>query len=97
MNQINVIQTGDEPGMLDFHMYPWFERMPAIKLLSDYDILPEPDFSALVKWKGRMESLPCVRNTMLPLEWHMEFLVNLMQKTPTYDIGLDSKELVAKL
>jgi len=72
-------------------------RIPAIRALNDYDIFPEPEFSALIKWKGRMESLPCVRNTMLPVEWHMEFLVNLMQKTPKYDIGLDSKELAAKL
>ena len=76
--------------MLDFHMYPWFERMAAIKALSGYAMLPEGEFAGLSRWQSDVEALPCVRDTMYPTDWHMEFLVGLAQKKPNYDVGLDA-------
>ena len=82
--------------MVDFHIFPWFERMPAITMLSDYNILPPHRYPKLAAWYKNISELPPVKETMLPTEWHMEFMTSLFMRKPNYDIGLNDANL-AKL
>ena len=83
--------------MLDFHLYPWFERVEAIKNLTEYNILPAEEYPVLLHWKNIMEQMSCVKETMLPTDWHMEFMMLLAARRPQYDIGLEVGNAEAKL
>ncbi len=91
----HCVSTGDRLGLVDVHVYPWFERFPVIRYLSklaghEYDPLPVASFPNLTAWAERMEALPEVKETMLPREWHMEFMMKLRARQPEYDIGLNA-------
>ena len=44
--------------MLDFHMWPWFERVPYIDVLLPKDVLPK-----LHQWTLSMRELDAVKAT----------------------------------
>lgn len=76
--------------MVDFHVYPWFERLTALRAITDFDPIKECQLRALQAWQARMESLPSVKQTLLPADWHQQFFISLAQRKPEYDIGLDT-------
>jgi hypothetical protein len=78
--------TGAAIGMVDLHVYPWFERLVALKTTLGEDLLDS--LASLQAWQQRMEEAPCVRETMLPSDWHLQFFLSLAQRNPQYDIGL---------
>lgn len=80
---------GSDLSMVDIHIFPWFERIPAIKELSDYNVLPEHKYPRLTRWYKNMIEVPAVKDTMYSKEWHMHFIGSLFNKNPQYDIGLD--------
>ena len=50
--------TGAEPNMLDFHMWPMFERVPYIDVLLPKEYLPK-----LNQWTVSMRELDAVKAT----------------------------------
>lgn len=79
--------------MVDFHIWPWFERMPVMKELSGADMLPAARFPKLTQWTRKMLQVPAVQKTYLESKFHREFFYGLMTGTPNYDIGLDSAKI----
>ena len=71
---------------MDFHVWPWFERFPAIKMITGYDVIPVDRYPKLIAWVDRMMRLEAVKQTFEPPELHMQFLMGLMQGEPQYDI-----------
>ncbi|ELT96900.1 hypothetical protein CAPTEDRAFT_157769 [Capitella teleta] len=84
---------GPQPNMIDFHVYPWFERLTALKSIVEFDILQENNLHRLQLWQKRIEKLTCVKETMQPKEWHLEFFIGLANKNPQYDIGLPQSKV----
>jgi len=52
---------GNEPSMLDYHIWPFFERMPAVSKLRGVDLLPADKFPKLSKWVETVKQLPAVK------------------------------------
>ncbi|GFO43326.1 glutathione s-transferase omega-1 [Plakobranchus ocellatus] len=83
--------SGDKPAMVDLQMWPHFERLPALAMLTaEPRINPDPQhFPHLAAWMTVMFSLPAVRATMQETEAHAHFLASFKTGTPAYDYGLD--------
>ena len=47
---------GNEPNMLDYHFWPWFERVPYMDVLLPKETLPN-----LNKWTASMRELDVVK------------------------------------
>ena len=77
--------------MVDFHIWPWFERMPVLKDMTGYDLLPRDKFPKLIQWTKSMMELPAVKETYVGPKMHMEFFLSFMTGSPNYDIGLGPK------
>ena len=61
---------GPSPGMLDYHIYPWFERFPFLKEKRNVDILE--NCPGLRGWFERMAQNPVVMATAFPAEAHIQ-------------------------
>lgn len=73
---------GEKPGMLDYMLWPWAERLPMEQeLAGDFVLIPESRFPHLISWIRNMMSDPPVMETYLPLEVHMYFLTTFDGKT----------------
>jgi hypothetical protein len=45
----NIVFTGDVPGMLDYMIWPWFERIDAFKIVApDRFVVPTDRYKKLV-------------------------------------------------
>ncbi|XP_069111865.1 glutathione S-transferase omega-1-like [Argopecten irradians] len=81
---------GDQPSMLDFMLWPWFERLPIIsKMMPGAEALPAEKFPNLNAWVEAMLSQPAVKETMFDLPTHIAFLQGYSTGKPNYDIGLN--------
>lgn len=73
--------------MLDFHIWPWYERMsPFIGM--GIEMLPEDKFPYLNQWVARMRNVPAVQETMVDDKAHLNFFMSYSQGKPDYDYGL---------
>jgi len=80
---------GNEPSMLDYHIWPFFERMPSVKKLRGIDMLPADKFPKLSKWVENMLQLPAVKAVYHETDRHEAFMKSyLAGGTPEYDLGL---------
>ena len=84
---------GKTTGILDYMIWPWFERFRKLKSLTkDYD-LDKERFPKLRNWICRMLQLPEVKSTRSIEEQIAEFYkVSLTNKEPDYDVGLVKPE-----
>ncbi|XP_069700911.1 pyrimidodiazepine synthase-like [Periplaneta americana] len=76
------------PGMLDYMLWPWFERVAALGVLADQKLsLPNKEKHAkLVQWQALMEKDAAVKKWSLPPETHGRFLSGYKTGTVDYDI-----------
>jgi glutathione S-transferase len=80
---------GEQPTILDIHMWPWFERMPMLEQLTGMKILPEDKFPKLTAWVKTMNELPTVQATRRTLDMHVDFIKPVLAGgMPNYDLGL---------
>jgi len=80
--------------MLDFHLWPWFERMPAIAKLTGHDILqPFPNLKA---WCATMRETIPVKETCMSEELHMRFIMSHIARKPDFNAGLE-EQIISKL
>nr|CAD7438522.1 unnamed protein product [Timema bartmani] len=75
---------GDSPGLVDYIIWPWFERMKAVRELHGKgDIqIPEDKKSKAARveaWKNNMEQQKAVKETMHTLEEHVNFAKLMLQ------------------
>jgi len=79
---------GDEPSMLDYHMWPFFELIPSISTLSELDVLPKDKFPKLSRWVEEMMLLPSVKCVYHNSERHAAFMRSFLTGSAEYDLGL---------
>ncbi|XP_029962779.1 glutathione S-transferase omega-1-like [Salarias fasciatus] len=74
---------GDSITMIDYMMWPWFERLEVFDVKQCVDNAPE-----LKKWTERMLEDPAVKATAHSLENHKIFYKSYAAGTPDYDFDL---------
>jgi hypothetical protein len=76
--------------MVDFHLWPFFERIPAICELLGADIYPINKYPLLNKWINAMEEVDAVKKARVANEFHKRYMLSSVEGTPCYDLELDS-------
>ncbi|XP_059215702.1 glutathione S-transferase omega-1-like [Centropristis striata] len=79
----NMFFAGDSVTMIDYMMWPWFERLELFGLKCCLDSTPE-----LKKWTERMLEDEAVKATMHSVETHRAFYKTYVEGNPDYDYGL---------
>lgn len=80
---------GDNPGMGDFLIWPWFERLSALQSLFGCDLTQFPAVSA---WWTAMSEVPAVKECSFPAEMHLKFYEGYKAGDPNSQlIGIDQK------
>lgn len=74
---------GNQPGLVDMYIWPWFERLPILKSIG-YDVL-NSTVPKLVQWVADMKNLPGVQKVYQDPERHLNFVHSYMEGTPKYD------------
>ncbi|XP_075228848.1 pyrimidodiazepine synthase-like isoform X2 [Lycorma delicatula] len=79
--------SGNSPGMVDYMIWPWFERMDVIPLLTgpEYSI-SDAKLPNLMKWRKRMLEDKVVKSHYLTSEQHAHHLKMRKAGTPDYII-----------
>ena len=78
--------VGSKPALVDYNVWPWFERFPAID--PGKTVLPSDRFPKLTAWVKRMEQLPAVKNIQLDNKAHNQFIESFVAGEPDFAIGL---------
>ncbi|XP_030604086.1 glutathione S-transferase omega-1-like [Archocentrus centrarchus] len=74
---------GDSVTMIDYMMWPWFERAEAYQFKQCLDSTPE-----LKKWTELMLEDPAVKATMYSADAHKAFFKTFVDGNPNFDYGL---------
>ncbi|XP_039965740.1 pyrimidodiazepine synthase-like [Bactrocera tryoni] len=78
---------GEKPGMLDYMIWPWFERAEMLKyLLAEKFELNKERFSKLVAWRDLMINDPAVKGHYLDGETHAKFMKARRTNVHDYDM-----------
>ena len=80
---------GASPGLVDYHMWPWFERLPTLEEMSG-GLDPLQDCPKLRGWVKNMLNTEPVKQTQMPIHLHTEFLQSFATGYPAYDAGLNA-------
>ena len=80
----HAFYAGSQPGMVDYMLWPWFERLP---LLSEqgYTFNADGQFPKLAAWIKSMEADKNVQKVKVPLETTRKFMEGYKQGKPEYD------------
>nr|XP_034196005.1 pyrimidodiazepine synthase-like isoform X2 [Osmia lignaria] len=86
---------GNSPGMVDFMIWPWFERSDIIKVLrGDQFTIPRDRFKRLMEWKSAMKENPAVQCSYLDTEVHAKYIQSRQAGTPQYDFVVQATKLM---
>jgi len=80
---------GANPSLLDFNIWPFFERFPAMKPGANLEI-PRDRFPKITSWIDRMYQLPAVKACLVDTESHDHFLRTFAAQKPDYGYKLRS-------
>jgi len=88
-----VCFTGSQYGMADLHMYPMFERFPAIAMFG-FDVFPASKFPLLTAWTSAMQQLDCVRKVWISPKLHYYILSEAKKSDVVpYDVDMDDETI----
>lgn len=75
------------PGMLDYMIWPWMERLDVLPMLYQEmtEMLPKANFPLLNVWISSMKSDKAVQSYILEPEIHFKFTQSYINGTPIYD------------
>ena len=77
---------GDKPGMLDFFLWPIFERFEVLRTIrGDKYTIPHDRFVHLFKWGTAMMMERSVKVWFLETEVHTRFMKTKLSGSPDYD------------
>lgn len=79
---------GSEPRMIDFMIWPWFERFHATEKLVNQIFISDGSMPNLTAYMDRMLSVPAVQKCRLSTENHLEFYQSVKNGAPNYNVGL---------
>lgn len=78
---------GNSPGMLDFMIWPWWERSDILKTLrGEQYVIPRDRFKRLLEWRSAMKDNSAVKNSYLNTEVHAKYMQSRLAGTPQYDL-----------
>jgi len=81
--------TGPKPALLDFVLWPWFERFYALTYINQDLKLPADRFPRLIAWQSAMCRLPAVKSCAIDTQSHAVYLQSTADKQPNYGYGLE--------
>lgn len=96
-NKLAALKTdffgGKTVGMVDYTIFPWFERFPIYMVLPvKLDIMPKDKYPLLTKWFERLQTTPGYQKAKVDLDLHVAFVQNIMFKGQfDYNIGADKE------
>ncbi|XP_013779680.1 pyrimidodiazepine synthase-like isoform X2 [Limulus polyphemus] len=77
---------GSKPGVVDYVIWPWFERLPAAFLLcNELTPISSTSLPTLTAWMDRMKEDPAVKANFLTGEQHANFIKDLRTGIRNYD------------
>ncbi|KAL3859756.1 hypothetical protein ACJMK2_009954 [Sinanodonta woodiana] len=79
---------GEKVCMVDFMIWPWFERLPLLNQVLPETRLTQDRFPSLLAWTREMYLLPAVKSTMYDFKTHRAFMDGVRDGNPDYDYGL---------
>nr|QST14959.1 GSTomega protein [Diaphanosoma celebensis] len=80
---------GLRPGILDYMIWPWVERLPVLPILSQgLVVLPKDQIPLLMKWYDAMTQDDAVKESFISAENHAKYLESHLSGTPDYDMEL---------
>lgn len=79
---------GDTVGMIDYMIWPWFERVEAITIAYNLKPLSHKRFSHIQQWMANMSHDGAVQSVMVRTEDHIGYLNSIKEQNPNYDFGL---------
>ena len=75
--------------MVDYHLWPHFERFPVADQIASVHILPAAQFPKLTAWVATMLELPAVKATRFDPKTHVGFITPYLKgETVNYEYGL---------
>ncbi|ALC43100.1 CG6673 [Drosophila busckii] len=82
---------GRAVGMVDYMIWPWFERFPALKLLlTDKYELDNQRFGKLLQWRELMLQDEAVKQVALDSQVHAKFMQTRLEGKPNYDVAFEA-------
>ncbi|CAL1530165.1 unnamed protein product [Lymnaea stagnalis] len=79
---------GDSVGFSDYMIWPWFERMPMLKDITEFDILPA-SYPHISGWTERMWKDPVVLKCMIDPKLMTEHYAHYRTGKPDFTIGAE--------
>lgn len=80
---------GEKIAMIDYMMWPWFERLVVLAETVPAVNWSETSFPRTYGWTKSMLADPAVKETFFDKETHVKFMASYLEGKPNYDIGLD--------
>ncbi|XP_030385559.1 pyrimidodiazepine synthase isoform X2 [Scaptodrosophila lebanonensis] len=89
--ELNLRETayfgGEAPGMLDYMIWPWCERFPALKYELGFEIVLDPKrFGNLLRWRDLMLDDTPVKKSYLDGETHAKYMRSRRAGETEYDM-----------
>ncbi|XP_017074184.1 pyrimidodiazepine synthase isoform X2 [Drosophila eugracilis] len=81
---------GEKIGIVDYMIWPWFERFPALKYSLDepYE-LDKTRYQNLLKWRDLAAQDEAVKATALDARIHAKFMRTRHEAKPNYDVAFE--------
>ncbi|XP_049937343.1 pyrimidodiazepine synthase-like isoform X3 [Schistocerca serialis cubense] len=76
---------GARPGMLDYMIWPWAERIEGLRTMHPDVKLPLQDFPRLLAWGAAMKQDPAVKASLMSGEAHASFIKKIVDGSLDYD------------
>ena len=74
---------------VDFCMWPHFERVEAMKMMTSEFAITEEEFPKMHKWIRLITEVPAVKQTMFSPEVHLKLWEMRKNGITDYDYGLE--------
>ncbi|XP_049873974.1 pyrimidodiazepine synthase-like [Pectinophora gossypiella] len=79
--------NGNEPGLIDYTIWPFLERFQALPLLGKTDFaIDKSKYAVLVTYIEAMKNVPAVKSYYLPPETHAKFTESRSKGDPDYNM-----------
>ncbi|XP_050682913.1 pyrimidodiazepine synthase-like [Leptidea sinapis] len=86
--------AGDQPGLIDYTIWPFLERFLALPLLGKTDFaIDQSKYEVLLKYIEAMKTVPAVKSYCLAPETHSKFTESRVKGNPDYNM-LDTSDVV---
>ncbi|XP_034105045.1 pyrimidodiazepine synthase isoform X1 [Drosophila albomicans] len=83
---------GEQIGIVDYMIWPWFERFPSLKYNTEQGYeLDAKRFQNLLKWRELLAQDETVKATATDVQLHVKFQQSKLQGKPNYDIAFQQQ------